>query len=131
VSDQTEIATSRIAAYKLTGIQLAITIVIALLLYALFDDVPAYSALLGGLACVLPNAFFVGYALRGSGQQSPLIVVRWFYVGEAVKLIMTCLIFAACFVLVKPLHVISLFVTYLVMMMINLAGLVLIANNHG
>ena len=132
VGDQTDIATSRLAAYTLTGIQLAITLVVALLLFAFFDDVvPAYSAILGGLAYILPNAYFVRYALGGTGQQSPNKIVRGFYIGEAIKLLLTGLMFAACFALVKPLHVISLFVMYLMMMVINLAGLTHIVNKNG
>jgi ATP synthase protein I len=125
LSEQTDIAINKAAAYQLAGIQLIFAIVITLLLFVFLGKVPAYSALLGGLAYILPNAYFVRCAFRGSGEQSPHKIVRWFYVGEAGKLILTGVIFAICFALVKPLHVITLFIAYILMIVINGAGLAL------
>lgn len=120
---QTDISVNKTAAYKLVGIQFVITILIALSIFILFTTVAAYSVILGGLAYILPNAYFVRFAFRGSGQQTPHTILRWFYVGEAGKLVLTGVIFALCFALVKPLNVIALFVTYILMIIVNLAGL--------
>ncbi len=119
---QTEITTNRAAAYRLAGIQLALTFVIASLLLAFNGFEPAFSALLGGVAYILPNAWFICFAFGDSGQATPRMVLRRFYLGEAGKLILTGLIFAACFVWIKPLHVIALFATFMVMIVVNLAG---------
>lgn len=120
---QTDLSANKSAAYKLAGIQFVITILIALLIYILFSKITAYSVLLGGLAYILPNAYFVRFAFRGSGQQSPHTILRWFYIGEAGKLVLTGVIFAICFALIKPLNVIALFLTYILMMVVNLVGL--------
>lgn len=50
-------------------------------------------------------------------------MVSRFYIGEAVKLVLTGVIFALCFFLVKELHVGALFLTFIMMIVINLAGL--------
>ena len=118
-----EITTIKAAAYKLLGIELVISVVTALLLLVFYGDVPAYSGFLGGLAFILPNAYFVQYAFREKGPETPHAIVIKFYVGEAGKFILTAVIFALCFVLVEPLNVIALFVMYVLMYIINLAGL--------
>ena len=120
---QTDISANKTAAYKLVGIQFVITILIALLIFIFFTTVAAYSVLLGGLAYILPNAYFIRFAFRESGQQTPHTILRWFYLGEAGKLVLTGVIFALCFALVKPLNVIAIFVTYILMIIVNLAGL--------
>ena len=118
-----EITTIKAAAYKLLGVELVISIITALLLLVFFGDVPAYSGLLGGLAYILPNAYFVLYAFREKGPETPHAIVIKFYIGEAGKFILTAVIFALCFMLVKPLNVIALFVMFVLMYIINLAGL--------
>lgn len=129
MSEQINITINKAAAYKLLGIQLAISVAIALLLLIFSGKAAAYSAILGGLAYILPNAYFVRCAFRGSVEQSPHKIVRWFYVGEAGKLVLTGVIFVMCFALVKPLHVIALFIAYILMIIINGAGLAL--NKYG
>ena len=120
---QTDISANKTAAYKLVGIQFVITILVALLIIIFFSTVTAYSVLLGGLAYILPNAYFIRFVFRGSGQQAPHTILRWFYLGEAGKLVLTGVIFAICFALIKPLNVIAIFVTYILMIIINLVGL--------
>ena len=121
---------NKTVAYRLVGIQQLVTIALTLLLFVILGKIPAYSAFLGGLAYIVPNAYFVACAFRDMGQaSSPEATVRWFYISEVGKLVLTGLIFALCFVLVEPLHVISLFVTYIMMMMINLTGLSLLSSD--
>jgi len=119
----TDITANKSAAYKLLGIQVAITVVIASLLYVLVSMTAAYSALLGGFAYIVPNSWFVRLVFRGSGQLTPETMVSRFYIGEAVKLMLTGIIFALCFLLVKELHVVALFLTFIMMIVINLTGL--------
>ena len=122
-SVQAEITTSKTAAYRLLGIQIAITVAAACLLYFLLGLVAAYSALLGGLAYILPNAWFIRNAFRGDGQTTPHVILSRFYLGEAGKLVLTGSIFALVFLLVKELHIGALFLTFISMIIVNLAGL--------
>ncbi len=114
---------NKIDAYKILAVGAAITAIIALLLYKNVDVVAAYSAVLGGLAFIAPNALFAKYVFRHSAAESAGLIVRWFYVGEAIKIIATIFIFAACFILVKPLNVTVLFAVFITMMAVNIIGL--------
>lgn len=117
------ITINRTAAYKLLGIELVIAVVVALLLLFYSGVASAWSALMGGLIYILPNAYFTRSAFRGNERESPRNIVRWFYIGEAGKLVLTAVLFALCFVLVGSLHVKVLFMTYILMIIVNLAGL--------
>jgi len=117
------ITINKTAAYKLLGIQLVIAVVLALLLLLYSGAESAWSALMGGLIFILPNAYFTRSAFRGNEQESPHFIVRWFYIGEAGKLVLTAVMFALCFVLLESLQVKVLFVTYILMIIVNLIGL--------
>lgn len=118
----TTITINKSAAYKLLGIQLLTAVVITLLLLVFSGAETALSAFLGGLAYILPNAYFVRFAFRESGQQNPRKILYWFYVGEGGKLVLSGVIFALSFALVKSLHVIILFAVFIMMIFVNLAG---------
>lgn len=107
------------------------TLIIVLTLYTFTTVVSAYSALLGGLAYIIPNAWFVIRAYSNSGQMTPQTILNRFYLGEAGKLVLTVIIFALCFLMIKPLHIGALFLTYCVMLIINLAGLASIGVSSG
>ena len=53
------------------------------------------------------------------------MILRWLYIGEAGKLVLTGVIFAICFTLVKPINVIALFIMYIFLIFVNLAGMVI------
>ena len=116
---------NKIAAYKILAVGMAITSLIALLLLISVDVAAAYSAGLGGVAFIAPNVLFTKYAFRHAATASASLMVRWFYVGEAIKIIATIFIFAACFILVKPLNVAVLFAVFITMMAVNITGLAL------
>jgi len=117
------ITINKTAAYKLLGIQLVISVGVALLLMLYSGRESAWSALLGGLIFILPNAYFTRSAFRGNERESPDFIVRWFFIGEAGKFFLTVVMFALCFVWVEYLRVRVLFVMYILMIIINLAGL--------
>lgn len=120
---QSEFTANKAAAYRLLAVESVLTLIIVLVLFAFTTVVSAYSALLGGLAYVIPNAWFVKRAFNDSGHVAPQTIANRFYLGEAGKLVLTAIIFALCFLMVDPLHVGALFLTYAVMLIVNLAGL--------
>ena len=129
MSGNREIIKNRTAAFRLVYVLLIITVVIALLSYIYSGLVPAYSVLLGGAVYILPNIYFVICVFRDMDQENPFAIARLFYYGETMKLLLTVMIFALCFVLVKPLHVVSLFATYILIMTVNMAGLASLSKN--
>ena len=52
--------------------------------------------------------------------------MRWFYIGEGVKIIVTVLIFALSIIWVKELNFAAMFITYMVALMLNIHGLALL-----
>jgi ATP synthase protein I len=114
-----DIRKNRAAAYRILGIQLLLTAFISLLLVILSEQVSAYSVLLGGLAYILPSAYFVRFVFRTSAQQTPQILLRWFLIGETGKLVLTGVIFALCFALIRPINVIAFFMMFVLMIIVN------------
>jgi len=100
-------------------------VVLAVLLWSAYGDVAGYSALLGGLASVVPNAFLamrLAVPRRDSGAEA---LVRAAYIGELGKLALTVLFFSLVFTLVKPLSAAALFAGFIATQLVTLAGLLM------
>jgi ATP synthase protein I len=110
---------------KVLVLQIGIGVVLAAALWGLYGNVAGYSALLGSLTCVIPNAFLALRLIaprRGPGAQA---LVRAAYIGELGKLGLTVLMFSIVFVLVRPLNVAALFAGFIAAQLMTLAGLLL------
>lgn len=95
--------------YRIITVQFIATIfAAALCLYV--DWVAAFSALLGGLTCVVPNFFLAGRLSGGAARQGPALKQLLF--GELGKLGLTALMFVATFILVEPLNMLAFFGTF-------------------
>ena len=81
-----------------------------------------FSVILGGFAYILPNAMFAKFSLKKSATNSSSILV-WFYLGEAIKVIATIVIFALSFLFIETLNVGLVILSYSVMLLGNLIGL--------
>jgi len=100
-------------------------VALAAVLWGVFGKVVGYSALLGSLICVIPNAFL---ALRlvvprrdpGAGA---LVGAAW--VGEIGKLALTVLFFTLVFTLVKPLSAAALFAGFITTQLMVFSGLLM------
>lgn len=111
---------------RVVGLQAIVTLLVAVGCYLMTDPVAAYSALLGGVVCFLPNLYFAWESFRHQGAQAAKQIVRSFYKAEAVKFGLTAVLFALVFILVRPLNPISFFLTYAVVQVVHwLAPLVI------
>ncbi len=100
--------------------QFLVTLVVTVALL-MVDYTIAYSALVGGLIAALANAWFAlkvfrcsssaGLSEAGSNQTAETILAT-FYVGEIYKFLFTGAMFIMAFVLIKPISVIALLITY-------------------
>lgn len=108
-------------AYRIVILQLILTVLAALVAW-LHSDVAAKSALLGGLTCALPNAYFIWRAFRYSGARSSVQIVQSFYQGESWKFVLTALSFAVIFQRVEPLNVLALFAAFITVQLGHLAA---------
>ncbi len=103
--------------------QFGIGAVLAAVLWGIYGNVAGYSALLGSLACVIPNAFLalrLAVSRRDPGARS---LVRAAYIGELGKLALTVLIFSIVFAIVQPLAVAALFAGFIAAELVTFAGL--------
>lgn len=122
----TENTNNKRAAYKVLSVIALITVAISLIVMFSAGQVAAYSAALGGIACLLPNLLFARFAFRHSAADSAARVMRWFYIGEAIKIIVTGLIFALALLWIKDINLAAMFITYMVTLMMNIHGLGLV-----
>jgi ATP synthase protein I len=129
LSSNKEITKNRTAAFRLVYVQLIVTVVIALLSYAFCGLIIAYSVFLGSIVYILPNIYFVRSALKYVESQTPQSILSRFYIGEGQKFLLAMAMFAICFALIKSLHAVSFFAAYILIMIINLAGLAISSKN--
>ena len=73
----------------------------------------AYSAVLGGVVCILPNLYFALKLFRYDGAQAAGNIIKAFYKGEAAKLLITIALFALIFKFI-PIEALAFFVTFIV-----------------
>ncbi|KTD34475.1 ATP synthase protein I [Legionella moravica] len=101
---------------RLWLVQLGITLVIAVLCAIVFNIKAAGSAVLGGLVCIIPNAYFASKLFKHQGARAAKQIVNSFYKGEAVKIILSMFLFTAVFVFfrITPL---AFFTSYILVLM--------------
>lgn len=105
--------------------QLVVGTALAAVLWGLAGSVAGYSALLGSLTCVIPNAFLalrIVMARRDSGARA---LIRAAYTGELGKLALTVMMFGIVFVTVRPLAAGSLFAGFIAAQLVTFAGFLL------
>ncbi|MDO6459250.1 F0F1 ATP synthase subunit I [Granulosicoccaceae sp. 1_MG-2023] len=71
--------------------------------------VHAYSALVGTLTCFVPNLYFVYRAFKFRGARAAKMILRSFYAGETIKIMMTAVFFGLAFALIEPINVLAVF----------------------
>jgi ATP synthase protein I len=101
-SEQTPIAQrARRMAYAFVGVQAAVML-IAALAYLFVSVTAAWSALLGGVAIVLPSSYFAYRLFRITSARAARKIVRAFYVGEITKILLSAVL---AVVFIRFLHV--------------------------
>ena len=108
----------------LTG-QIGVGAVLAAALWGLYGHVAGYSALLGSLACVIPNGFLALRLVAPRRDPGARALIRAAYIGELGKLGLTVLIFSIVFVLVRPLSAAALFAGFIAAQLVTFAGFLL------
>ncbi len=102
---------SRQQVFRFIKAQLLTTLVLSAILL-IFGRVVAYSSLAGGLIATLANVWFAIKVFRVKSTVAAETLLTTFYVGEIYKFIFTGAMFVVAFVLIKPISVIALLVTY-------------------
>ena len=105
--------------------QVLVGAVMAAVLWGVFGNVVGYSALLGSLICVIPNAFLALRLVvprRDPGARA-LLSAAW--IGEIGKLALTVLFFTLVFTLVRPLSAAALFAGFIATQLVVFSGLLM------
>ena len=105
--------------------QIGVGVVLAAVFWGLEGHVAGYSALLGSLTCVIPNAFLALRLVVPRRDPGARALIRAAYIGELGKLAITVLMFSVVFVLVRPLAAVPLFVGFIASQLVPFAGLAL------
>jgi ATP synthase protein I len=117
-----------IPVFRIVWFQLIGTLVAALA-FLLLDLVSAYSVLLGGLVCVIPNAFMAQRFVSAISLERGRVFGR-LIAGEAGKLLLTAGLFVLVFALVEPLHMLLFFGSLFVVQLLSWAAPVLLQINR-
>lgn len=119
-----------LGARRLILCQLGVTIVVALLATLLSSRIAGLSALLGGLVSALPNAYFARTMFQHQGANAAKQIVNGFYKGEALKMVLTIVLFTAVFkfFIIMPLVFFSVYI--LAQMVFWFAPLMFVSNNN-
>ena len=105
--------------------QFGLGVVLAAAFWILGGYVAGYSALLGSLTAVIPNAFLalrLAVPRRDRGAKS---LIRAAYIGELGKLALTVVMFIIIFTLVRPLAAAPLFVGFIATQLVTFVGFLL------
>ena len=81
-------------AYRLIILQSVVTVILTVLLFLASGLLMAKSALIAGLGVVLANGVFAVFLFRGSEVQQAMGMMVRFYIGEAIKLILSAIFIA-------------------------------------
>lgn len=102
--------------------QLAASVLLAGVFWGTGTRVSGYSALLGGLICVIPNAFLALRLAVPRRDPGAGALVRAAYIGELGKLALTALMFGLVFLLVRPLAAGPLFAGFILAQLMTFSG---------
>jgi len=97
--------------------QVVVTVVAALICFAVWGAVPGISAAVGGGISAAASAALVLIGFASPAGSSPERVARSFYVGEGVKLAVTVVLFVVVFLTLKVSFA-ALFGTYIATMFV-------------
>jgi len=109
--------------FKVLVGQFGIGAVLGVVLWGFYGHVAGYSALLGTLICVIPNAFLALRLTVPRRDHGARGLIRAAYIGEIGKLALTVLMFSIVFVLVRPLAAAALFAGFIAAQLMTFAGL--------
>ena len=100
--------------------QLLVGLGLAAILWSVFGNVVGYSALLGSLICVVPNAFLGLRLVVPRRDPGALKGAAWS--GELGKLALTVIFFTFVFTQVKPLSAAALFAGFIATQLVVFSG---------
>ena len=102
--------------------QFVVGVVLAAGLWGVIGSVAGYSALLGSLICVIPNAFLALRLMVPRRDPGAPALIQAAWIGEIGKLALTVLFFTLVFTLVRPLSAAALFAGFIATQLVAFSG---------
>lgn len=112
-------------------LQIGLGMVVAMLFWGMNGTVSGYSAALGALTCVLPNAFLALRLALPRNESASRPLMRAALTGELGKLALTVVMFSMTFTLVRPLAAGALFAGFIAGQLATIAGLLMTKRTAG
>jgi ATP synthase protein I len=100
-------------AYRIVGLQVLVTVLIALPLLAFSGALAAGSSLAGGAIGFLTSLAYIRRMAAPSAGRDPRILLRNHALAECLKLGLTVVLFAAVFIFFKEVAVLPLLLTFM------------------
>lgn len=97
-------------------VQLGLVLLLVAFFAVIFNINSAFSALLGGLVCIIPNALFARKLFKYQGARAARKIVNNFYKGEALKIVLSIIFFTLVFMFCK-ITPLAFFATYVLVQM--------------
>lgn len=114
---------------RLLKMQLMTSGLISLVLLLFYGKDEGISAMLGGLVAIVPTIVFARKMFRFQGARAAKQIVKSFYIGEALKILLTAILFCLVFILYKVAPL-AFFLTYIVVLMNYWFAPLIFANKH-
>jgi ATP synthase protein I len=111
-------------AQRLATLQLCLALLLASVALCYSGDKAALSALLGGIVAILPNVFFARKLFQYRGARAAKQIVNNFYKGEALKIILSIILFVLVFRYTNVMPLVFFIVYITVQMMFWFAPLI-------
>jgi len=105
--------------------QFLVGLVLAAALWGVFGMVVGYSAALGSLISVIPNAFLALRLVVPRSDPGAQALINAAWIGEIGKLALTVLFFTLVFTLVRPLSAAALFAGFITTQLVTFSGLLM------
>lgn len=121
-AEQSSVARSGSLVGRVLLAQLAASAALAVLLWGIYGRVAGYSALLGGLTCVIPNGFLALRLILPRREAGAGALLRATYIGELGKVALTVIMFSVIFAALRPLSGAALFAGFIVAQLVTFAG---------
>ncbi len=99
---------------KVLIMQLLLALLCALVAWMLFDIAAGYSAVLGGLVCVIPNSFLGLRMMAVRESVDPRKMLNAAYIGEAGKFVLSVVLFVVVYQWVPALNPAALLAGFIV-----------------
>ena len=111
-------------------VQACVSLVVAAGFWGWMGEVAGMSAVLGGVAAVVPNGFLAARLLQPSRDESAKAMMRAAWIGEIGKVLLTALLFGVIFGFVRPVQPLAVFAGFIAAQLV-VFGALLIGNGPG